>query len=183
MKNKIIIAVIATAFAIGAYVAYRLYKSSQLSPRDTASFSYQGLDLKVDYGRPSKRGRVIFGEASSNALQPNGKYWRLGANAPTEVTFSKNIAFAGKPVNAATYRLYCVPSASSWQLYLNSEIDSFSGASEPDHTLDILTVEIPLEMSESAVEQFTIEFSSNSKGASMNLMWDRALVKVPIAIQ
>ena len=183
MKKNIIIGVVISVVAIAAYMAYAFTRGSKLSPRDTASYAYQGLDIKVDYARPSRRGRVIFGEEKDKALQPNGKYWRLGANAPTAVTFSKNITFAGKPVNAGTYRMYCVPSASSWQLFLNSEIGSWSGASEPDHALDILTVEVPMQMSSSMVEQFTIEFSSNATAASMNFMWDRALVRVPITIK
>ena len=183
MKKKIIIGVVIVVVAVAAYYAYAINRSSTLSPHDMASYSYQGLDIKVDYSRPSKRGRLIFGEEQDKALQPNGKYWRLGANAPTEVTFSKNIALAGKPLEAGRYRMYCVPDATSWHLFFNSDLDALFGASEPDHALDILQIDIPLETNPAEVEKFTIEFSSDSTGASMNFMWDKALVRVPITIQ
>ena len=184
MKKKIIIGVVIVVVAVAAYYAYAINRSSTLSPHDMASYSYQGLDIKVDYSRPSKRGRLIFGEEKDKALQPNGKYWRLGANAVTQVTFSKNVTLAGKPVDAGTYRIYCVPEATLWHLFLNSDLGGLlGGASEPDHALDILQIDIPLQTNPTEVEKFTIEFSSDSTGASMNFMWDRALVKVPITIQ
>jgi hypothetical protein len=164
-------------------VMYAGYQASKLSPRGNATYSYQGVDMKVDYGRPFKKGRVIFGSAEDKALLPHGKYWRLGANEATEVTFSKNVLFAGKPLNAGSYRLYCVPSASSWALTLNSELGVMFGVAEADHALDVLQVEVPVEAAPSETEQLTIDYSSDSTAASMNIMWDKALVRVPITIQ
>ena len=43
----------------------------------------QGKDVKVTYGQPSKKGRVIFG-----SLVPYGEVWRTGANEATEITLS-----------------------------------------------------------------------------------------------
>ena len=65
------------------------------SPRITA----EGKNVKVAYGQPSKRDRVIFGE-----LVPYGKVWRLGANEATEITFEKDGRYHRKPVKGGTYR-------------------------------------------------------------------------------
>ena len=107
MKKKIAIGIGVILLAFIAFVAYlNLFPAS---PPMTIAFSDRGLDVKVSYSRPYKNGRLIFGAAKDKALQPYGKYWRLGANAATEITFNKNVNFAGKPVNAGSYRMYAVP--------------------------------------------------------------------------
>lgn len=153
------------------------------SPAATATFSDQGLDISVSYSQPSKKGRLIFGEESEGALQAYGQYWRLGANAATEITFSKDVNFAGQPVPAGTYRMYAVPGADSFQISLNSEIGVFMGANEPDYSKDILKADLPVSIAPTETEVFTISFSSDATGINMDLVWDKTLVRVPIAVQ
>jgi hypothetical protein len=153
------------------------------SPPTTTSFSDKGLDIKVTYSQPSKRGRVIFGEEKDGALQPYGKYWRLGANAATEITFSKNITFAGQPLSAGSYRMYAVPGATSFKVGLNSEIGVYFANEEPDYTKDVLTVDVPVTSAPTETEKFTINFSSDSVGVKMDFVWDKIMVRVPITVQ
>ena len=181
MVKKIIIGVV---IAIAAFAAYEILIVSRRSPSKTTTFNDRGLDIKVVYCQPSKRGRLIFGEEKDGALQPYGKYWRLGANAATEITFSKNVSFAGQPLNAGSYRMYAVPGANTFQVFLNSELGvSLSAASEPDHLLDVLKVDLPVQSPPVEAEQFTINFGSDSTGVQMDFVWDKVLVRVPITIQ
>ena len=181
MVKKIIIGVV---IALLAFLAYEVLIVSKRSPSKTTTFNDRGLDIKVVYCQPSKKGRLIFGEEKDGALQPYGKYWRLGANAATEITFSKNISFAGEPLIAGTYRMYAVPGANAFQIFLNSELGvSLSAASEPDHLLDVLKVELPVQSPPAEVEQFTINFGSDSTGVMMDFVWDKTLVRVPITVQ
>ncbi len=182
MKKKIFIGLGVVLVALVAFVLYVVLIGSKKSPEKTTTFSEQGLDIKVVYCQPYKKGRLIFGEEKDGALQPYGKYWRLGANAPTMITFSKNINFAGKPVNAGSYRMYAVPGASSFQISLNSE-GGVSGAFEPDYSLDVLKVDVPVSTAPTETEQFTINFSSDSTGVKMDFVWDKTLVSVPIVPQ
>src|SRR5437899_1151890 len=48
-------------------------------------------DVEVDYSRPNKNDREIFG-----GLVPYGKLWRTGANAVTKIKFSKAVTLGGK---------------------------------------------------------------------------------------
>jgi hypothetical protein len=180
MIKKIFIGLGVLLLAFILYVAYSIM--NPVSPPMTAEFSDKGLDVKVMYGQPSKKGRLIFGEEKDGALQPYGKYWRLGANAATEITLSKNVTFAGKPLNAGTYRMYAVPGAPSFQIGLNSELGTFLAVSEPDYTLDVLKVEVPVQTAPET-EKFTFSFSSDSVGINMDLAWDKTLVRVPIVPQ
>jgi hypothetical protein len=180
MKKKIFIGLGLVLLAFVGWVAYGLLFPK--SPKASASFNEGDVNIVVSYSQPFKRGRVIFGDASMEALQPYGKYWRLGANAPTEITFNKDITFAGKPVSAGTYRMYAVPGAQSFQISLNSEKGSLTGAFEPDYSLDVVKVEIPVS-SVAETEQFTINFAKDADVISMDLIWDKTQIRVPIIIQ
>jgi len=182
MKKKILIGVGALLVVIVGFVLYGVLVVSKRSPIKTETYSDQGLDIKVVYCQPYKKGRLIFGEEKDGALQPYGKYWRLGANAATEITFNKNINFAGKPVNAGTYRMYAVPGASSFQISLNSETGVYFGVNEPDYSKDVLKVDVPTTLAPET-EQFTITFANDSTGVNMDMVWDKTLVRVPLTVQ
>jgi len=203
MKRKIFVSIAILALAWIGYRVYRIATTRSHSPKETVAFNHNGLDVTVTYSRPYKKGRMIFGEAhdrallpkgtfwtdgfrlltglprTKGALVPNGIYWRLGANDATEISFSKNIDFAGKPVNAGRYRMYVVPNRDNWGVILNSELGKF-GYHEPDHLFDIVTVKVPVETNSSETEQFTISFNEDSSGLKMNFTWDKTLVKVPL---
>ena len=182
MKKKIYIGLGLVVIAIIGFVAYSAFFSRRVSPTQTTAFSHEGLDVKITYCRPSKKGRVIFGEENSGALLPYGKYWRLGANESTEVSFSDDVLFGGKPVNAGTYRMYAVPGAQMWQIVLNNQLGTW-GSETPDHSLDVLAVEVPTTQAPTDTEQFTINFGSIGQAITMDFVWGTTLVTVPITIQ
>lgn len=205
MKKKILISLAVICVIWIGYRGYRIATTRSHSPAETIRFRYEDMNINVTYGRPFKKGRVIFGEAkdrpwlpkgkfwtdgfrvltglprTTGALVPFGKYWRLGANDATEISFDKNINFAGKPVNAGRYRTYAIPNRNGWQVCLNSEVGKF-GYSEPDHDLDVLKADVPVDSTVAVAEQFTITFNSDSASLKMNFIWDRTLVSIPITI-
>jgi hypothetical protein len=180
MKKKVFIGFGVLLFMLIGYEVYQFATTRSHSPIDKAEFSNNGLDMKVSYCRPFKKGRLIFGEEKDKALLPNGKYWRLGANDATEITFSKNISFAGTPVKAGSYRMYAVPNADSWEISLNSELGKF-GFFEPDYKLDVAKVKVPVQTAPVESEQLTINFAGDTTSVQMNIVWDKTLVTVPIA--
>lgn len=182
VNKKFLIIVIVVVFSIVALVAFRVLTSRQLSPSQTITHNYKGLDIKVVYCRPYKKGRLIFGEEKDSVLLPYGKYWRLGANEATEITFSKDVNFAGKPLKAGSYRIYAVPSELSWNISLNSELGKW-GYDEPNYSMDVLKVDVPVETTPNVTEQFTISFSSDATEVKMNLIWDKIHLQAPIQVQ
>ena len=183
MKKKIFIGLGIAVLLFVVWVVYGLFFAPRPSPLKTTEFSGNGIDIKVVYSQPYKKGRLIFGEEKDGALQPYGKYWRLGANEATEITFNKNINFAGKSVNAGTYRMYAVPGASTWQVSLNSELGVFFGVTEPKYELDVVKVEVPSGTAPAETEQFVINFSNDSITVNMDFVWDKTQVRVPITAQ
>lgn len=139
------------------------------SPRITA----QGKNVKISYGQPSKRQRVIFGK-----LVPYGEVWRTGANEATEITFSTNGTFGGKPIKAGTYTLFTIPAAKEWTFILNSELNQW-GAFQYDKikNKNVLQVKAPAStISGAPVEKFTISLPAGK----LVVEWDKTRVEVPV---
>ena len=180
--KKIYIGLAVVLVVIVGVVLYGALVVSKRSPIKTTTYSDQGIDFRVVYCQPYKKGRLIFGEEKDGALQPYGKYWRLGANAATEITFSKNINFAGKPVNAGTYRMYAVPGPNMFRVSLNKELGVYFAISEPDYKKDVIKVDVPIDTAPET-EQLIINFSSDSTTVNMDFIWDTTKIRIPITIQ
>lgn len=156
---------------------YMKTQTKKASPEEVNTYPIGDASLTVDYSRPSKKGRVIFGE-----LVPHGKVWRTGANEATTIAVDKDIQFGGLPLPAGTYTLWTIPQATSWTVILNSKTYSwgvsYGGEAQRDATADVVTVEVPVTQLADEVEKFTIDVTPAP--AALNLKWDHTLVSVPL---
>lgn len=177
-KQMITVVVIIVLAAVGMFL-YSYFRV--LSPPATATLTTGDLTLTVTYSRPSVRDRVIFGTRGEEALQPYGEYWRLGANAATEMTITRDVLFNGEAVRAGTYRMYAVPGRESFEFVLNSEL-GVSGSQEPDPALDVLRTTVPVETLRSPVEQFTISMEESAEGMRIIFEWAEVRLVVPVSV-
>jgi hypothetical protein len=137
-----------------------------LSPRDTVRVvSAGGASLWVDYGRPAKRGRVIFG-----SVVPYGEVWRTGANAATQFKTDKALDFGGTVVPPGFYTLWTLPSAAGWRLIVNSETGQWGTEHKADK--DLSTIDMKVATLPQPVERFTISIDPSDQGGVLNLDWD-----------
>ena len=177
MKNVLkIIGVLVLVFV--GYVAYMLI--NPVSPKETVVYNSENANFEVVYSRPYKKDRLIFGSEKDGALVPFGKYWRTGANAATTFETSSDILFNGEELKAGKYALYTFPFENSWTVRLGSENDVFFAVSEPDRKNVVLKTDVSTKKLDKPLEQFTIDFSKDSTGVKMNLMWDRVSVSIPL---
>jgi hypothetical protein len=182
MKRKIIIGVVAFVIVLGIAFVYLNYRNRSLSPEGKAELTVNELTISIPYSRPSVRGRLIFGPEEQKALQPYGKYWRLGANESTEITINKDVLFNGKPIEAGTYRMYAVPNADEFEIVLNSELGRW-GALEPDYDLDVLRTKVPVERMDAPVEQYTISLVEADGGIRIISEWSDVRFTIPVIAQ
>jgi hypothetical protein len=151
-----------------------------VSPKGEANFEADGLTLQVEYHRPYKKGRLIFGEEKDGALVPFGKYWRTGANANTTFESNKDILFGGQKLAAGKYGLFTFPYEDRWTVTLSSSNDVFFAVSQPDPKMDVLKTTSPVQKLDPELEQFTIDFSQDSTSINLNLKWDSTMISIPI---
>ena len=136
-----------------------------LSPRDSVVTTAGGAALWIDYGRPGKRGRVVFGD-----LVPWGQVWRTGANAATQLRTDKALDFGGTVVPAGFYTLWTVPTPEGWTLRFNGETGQWGTAHKPEK--DLYSVAMKVSTLASPVERFTISVDPSAQGGTLSMDWD-----------
>jgi hypothetical protein len=147
-----------------------------LSPRDTVRASAAGANLLVDYGRPHKRGREIFGN-----VVPWGQVWRTGANAATQLRTDRELVFAGLSLPAGTYTLFTLPTQAGWQLIVNSQAGQWGTAY--DSARDLGRVPLSVGTLAEPVEIFTIAVDAQGQGGVLTLTWDRTRATIPFTVR
>jgi hypothetical protein len=147
-----------------------------LSVSDSVKVEAGGANLRVDYSRPAKRGRVVFGD-----VVPYGEVWRTGANAATVLTTDKALDFAGTVVPAGKYSVWTLPTKSGWTLILNSQ--SGQWGTEHDASKDLYKIALTVEPLPDVVERFTINVLPRTGGGVLQLDWDTTRASVGFAVK
>ena len=173
MKKVVIIGIVIAVVLVLAFFAYRSFTKSY-SPEATADYNKGELSVSVNYCRPYKKERKIFG-----GLVPYGEVWRTGANEATEITVNKKVKFAGKDLEAGTYTLFTIPEENSWTIILNSELGQW-GAFNYAKEKDVLRVDVPVQTLNEEAEMFTVDFTEKGDTVNLLLYWDTVKVEVPI---
>jgi hypothetical protein len=179
LTRKIVLAAGVLVLAITGYVSYTMLTASSLSPAAEVAHEQEGISIKIEYCRPSKRDRLIFGTPDEGALQPYGNYWRLGANDATKLTLGSDVKFGGQPLKKGSYSLYAFPDEDHWVIGINTEADR-SGSEPPDFSKDVGRIKIPVIETSESQEQFTISISESGSNALVNIHWDRTSVEIPV---
>jgi hypothetical protein len=124
----------------------------QISPRSTLSHKIGLTEVSINYGRPSTKGRKIFGE-----LESYNQLWRTGANESTVISFSDEVTVQGQKLPAGKYALFSIPGKNEWTIIFNKNTKLW-GKDGYNQTMDALrftvkATEIP--MQETMVFEFT----------------------------
>lgn len=131
--------------------------------------------IKVLYCRPSKKGRVTFGE-----LVPWGQDWRLGANEATEVTFYQAVEIGRTYIPAGTYTMFAQVYPDQWIIKISSE-RFIGGAANRDIKQDIVAVSVPTMTVPEVRESFVIGFQKvDDSHVDMIFEWDQTRATLPI---
>ncbi|HMS02579.1 MAG TPA: DUF2911 domain-containing protein [Gemmatimonadaceae bacterium] len=137
------------------------------SPRDSVKATIAGATVSLNYGRPSKRGRDIFG-----ALVPWNTIWRTGANEATSFTTTKALMFGSVTVPAGSYTLYTMPSQDGkWMLAINKQTGQWG--TEYNQGQDLARVPLTVTSLPSVVEQMQLSITPAGDGGELAMSWDR----------
>lgn len=148
-----------------------------LSRRDTVVAELAGARLTVDYGRPTKRGRVIFGN-----VVPWNSVWRTGANLATHFTTSRELQFGGVVVPAGTYTLHTIPSPESWTLIVSRQTGQW-GTTALDPAMVVARIPMRVRKPGEIVETFTIGIVPSGAGGTIRLAWDDTVAEADFSLR
>jgi hypothetical protein len=147
----------------------------QLSPRDTVRAEIGSAHLMVDYGRPFKRGRVIFG-----GVVPWNRVWRTGANAATQLITDVALMADGQTIPAGRYSLWSIPTPWGATLIVNRKTGQWG--TEYDAGQDVARLDLTRASLLDPVDQFTIAIEPADGGGVLSLSWDATSYLVPFTI-
>ncbi|QDH80484.1 DUF2911 domain-containing protein [Echinicola soli] len=154
-------------FSFGMAKAQQI-QMPQASPAAAISQKIGLTDVKLEYSRPSVKGRKIFG-----TLVPYGEVWRTGANASTKITFSTPVTVEGNEVAAGTYALYAIPNKKEWTFILSDNLELW-GAIGYTPESDVLRFTVPSTKSKDEYETMELSFNNmTDTGATLNLHWEK----------
>lgn len=133
--------------------------------------------VSLDYSRPSKNARTIFGD-----LVPYETMWRTGANKNSMVTFSDDVMVAGKELKKGSYAIFTKPGKSSWEVYFYSDTENWGTPENwDDAKVAAKTMVTPQQVN--TVETFTINVGNvTNESFHLEIMWDNVLVPVKIEV-
>jgi hypothetical protein len=167
------IAAIATAFA----AAEQSGRAFTMSVRDTVRANVGRANLLVDYGRPLRRGRTIFG-----GVVPFDSVWRTGANAATQFRTDADLSMGGVTIPAGTYTLWTVPSRTgAWKLVVNKQTGQWGTVYDPKQ--DLAQIDLRTETVATSVDRFTITIEPQGDGGVLAMAWDRTRAWVPFTVR
>ncbi len=174
--TRVLACIVTCIFSTALFAADEKLEFPQASQHAVIKQRVGLTDIEVDYSRPNKNGRVIFG-----GLVPFDKPWRTGANQATKIKTSAPVKFGDKEVPAGEYVLYTIPGANEWKLMLSKNLKAQTPA---DHKAEDEVARVsakPALALAAPAETFTIGFEDlRANSAILCLVWDKTRVEVKL---
>ena len=147
-----------------------------MSPRDTVRGLVLGAMMEVDYSRPSKRDRVVWG-----GVVPWNTVWRTGANRATHFTTDADLVIDGVAVPAGSYTLFTWPTQDETQLIISKQTGQWGTVYREEN--DLARIDMRLEQLDQPVEKFTIVIGDHDRTGMIALEWDDRRYWLPVAVR
>ncbi len=148
---------------------------NRLSPHESVEGEVDGAHIAVVYGRPSMRGRKIFG-----GLVPFDHVWCPGADEATTFESTREVLFGALRVPPGPHTIWVRPSRDEWTLIVSRDPSGFHTFHDPSADLG----EVSLQKRElpSAVEQLTFAIEKASRGGVLSMAWETTEVSAPFRV-
>lgn len=166
-KTYVFSLLLAVVLLAGDQVKAQIVMPDQ-SPFATVTQRVGFNEIRIEYSRPSVKGRVIFGE-----LVPYGQVWRAGANASTKIYVREPLTVQDEfKLAPGVYALYAVPGKEEWTIIISRD-PWLWGAFGYKEGFDALRFQVKPERMKEQVETFTIQFANVCIScAEIQLLWD-----------
>lgn len=170
--------IIASLLLIGTTSVNAQIPSPKTSPQGKVEQKVGLTDVKIEYYRPGKNHREIFGN-----LVPLDEMWRTGANENTKVTFSDAAIFGKDTLKAGTYALFTKPGAKEWEVIFYTDVTNWGTPDEWDEKKVALRTTSKVESLKDEVETLTISIDNiTTSHATLNIAWDKTRVGVNFTV-
>ena len=156
-------------------VVFSQVQTPALSPKSELTQIVGFTEMKIEFSRPSMRGRKIMGN-----LVNYGDIWRTGANSNTKITISDDVMFGENILPAGTYSILTRPGKKMWEVFFYTEDWSLPKAWDPEKIA--LKLDIPVKNA-NQIETFSIWIGDiSTDSASLNLAWENSRIEMPFTV-
>lgn len=153
-------------------------RTPQASPKTVIEQAVGLTDVKIEYSRPSAKGRPVYGE-----LVPFGRMWRTGANANTIITFSEDVIIAGKTLPRGKYALFTMPKADSWDIIFYTDTNNWGLPEKWDDKKEALRATVKPEFLSRNVETLTIGINNlDNDYGFLEIAWEKTMAALKIEV-
>jgi hypothetical protein len=133
-------------------------------------------NITLDYSRPSKNGRKIFG-----GLVPYDTLWRTAANKNSMITFSTNVKVEKKTLKKGSYAIYTKPGKELWEIYFYTDINNVGLPSKWDTSKIAASFKVkPIIVSNTETFEISID-NIAYESCVLEINWDN--ISVPMKIE
>ena len=174
MRTVLTSACLVFAIALAARTAAQ---RPRVSPHESVTGTIDGATLTVTYGRPSMRGRTIFG-----GLVPYGRVWCPGADEATVLDSTSPLRIGALDVPAGPHTIWMLPTADAWMLVVSKEPSGFH--TRYNESADLGRLELRKRALTAPVEQLTFAIDKNPDGPGgvLKMMWETTEVSTPFSV-
>jgi hypothetical protein len=153
-------------------------QARRVSPHESTSATIEGSEITITYGRPSMRGREIFGR-----LVPYGRVWCPGADEATTLDSTRDLTLGHLSVPAGPHTIWVLPTRDAWTLVVSKEPSGFHTNYNP--SADLGRIELMKRSLDTPVEQLTFAVVKNpaGRGGLVTMSWETTEVSVPFTVQ
>lgn len=170
--------ILAATFVMATITINAQVTTPQSSPKSEIEQVVGLTKVEVDYARPSKKGRLVYGD-----LVPFGKVWRTGANENTKVSFSDDVVIDGVKLPKGEYALFTLPKADVWEVYFYKETTNWGLPKQWDASKIALTAKATPTTLEKNVENFTIDINPiDANNGELIIKWEKTAIPVKFTV-
>src|SRR5437763_591515 len=152
-------------------------RAPRVSPHESVDATIDETQVVITYGRPSMRGRTIFG-----ALVPCGRVWCPGADEATTLDSTRALQIGTLTVPAGPHTIWMLPTSDVWTLVVSKEASGFH--TRYNQSADLGRVALRKQALATPIEQLTFKIEKNSAAAGgvITMMWETTEVSASFTV-
>ena len=151
-------------------------QQTRASPHESVRGRIGDAALTITYGRPSMRGRTVFG-----ALVPYDRVWCPGADEATTLESDRPLQLGDLRVPPGPHTIWVLPTSGAWTLIISKEPSGFH--TRYNASADLGRVPMTKEPLQAAVEQLTFAIDdAGGRAGRIAMTWETTKVSVPVRV-
>lgn len=183
MKMAAALVAAAVVAPLAAQQTTQIHPGKGGSPHVRSVFTVDGATITLEYGRPSVKGRTIFGP---DGIVPPGNVWRMGADEATVLKTDRDLMFGSLHVPAGSYTLFALPlagetpDAPAGKLIINKQTGQWG--TQYDAAQDHGRVDANVTVTDTPVEMLTLSIVDTPAGGAFVMEWAGVRAEVPFVV-